>query len=157
MTLRGAVAQLAASSPPRAAIATHLADRVGRGRHRFAIKAPWAIAIATLGFVAVSLVLSANALTQTLTSFDPPGAISTDPLFLNINPAGKIVGAYYDAAQAVHGFVRDPDGTITPFDPPGAIYTFPRAINPGGEIAGIYGVPDPVHGVVYHGFVRSRH
>ena len=77
---------------------------------------------------------------------------------LAINNAGTITGAYLDASNRPHGFVRDHDGTITSFDVPGegtgsgqgvnAAYS----INPRREITGFY----TDDGYVYHGYLRAR-
>src|SRR6266496_2766750 len=49
----------------------------------------------------------------TITTFDAPGA-GTGPgqgtITFAINPAGTISGRYADAGDAIHGFVRTPDG-----------------------------------------------
>ena len=81
----------------------------------------------------------------TITEFDPPGSIGT---FMAdggcINPAGFIVGSYFDATFLEHCFVRDPDGTITAFDVPGAgigpLSTAPRlgASTRAGTIEEVY-------------------
>jgi predicted membrane protein len=77
-----------------------------------------------------------------------------------VNPKGAIAGAYTDASNVTHGFVRAPDGIITTFDVPGAgtvaspgIFpgTFPGGINREGVIAGAY--TDASN--VTHGFVRA--
>jgi uncharacterized membrane protein len=52
-----------------------------------------------------------------------------------INPAGELVGAYLDAANRIHGFLRK-GGTITTIDVPGAASTTCRGINANGEIVG---------------------
>ena len=111
----------------------------------------------------------------TITTFEAPGAGSeTVSGFLGtaipgvlggqgtysvgINPAGAITGFYVDASNAVHGFLRAPDGTFTTFDAP-SLYagggfgqgTYPGNINPAGWIAG-----NTVDGNdVAHGFVRA--
>ena len=77
-------------------------------------------------------------------------------------------GTYSGANNAVHGFLRHPNGTFTTFDTPGAItdtrphtdeegyivraVTTPQGINQAGELAGYYG---DAKGVV-HGFVRHK-
>jgi hypothetical protein len=40
------------------------------------------------------------------TQFNAPGAVFTDPTA--INPAGAIIGVYFDANFVVHGFLRLP-------------------------------------------------
>jgi hypothetical protein len=42
----------------------------------------------------------------TITNVDPPGSLSTFPSV--INPAGVIIGEFFDATGAAHGFVRTP-------------------------------------------------
>jgi hypothetical protein len=95
----------------------------------------------------------------TITTFDAPGAGTspgqgTQPFA--INPAGLITGFYFDAGDAIHGFLRTPDGTIGTIDVPGA-GTGPGqgttlfSITPAGAIAGRY-----VDGSdVFHGFLRT--
>ena len=95
----------------------------------------------------------------TITTFDAPGAGTgpgqgTQPFA--INPAGLITGFYLDAGDAIHGFLRTPDGAITTFDAPGAGTgpgqgTRPFSINPGGTISGRY----VDAGDVGHGFLRT--
>ena len=89
------------------------------------------------------------------TLFSPPGTLMTPPgtdLFspdntgqslkaprtLSINLQGAVTGSYTDAANARHGFVRNPYGTITSFDPPRGRQTTAADINDGGVIAGWY-------------------
>jgi hypothetical protein len=102
------------------------------------------LTLCTLG-----LSFSASAQGPTFTTFDPPGATSTQAF--SINPAGAITGFYVDASGD-HGFLRTRDGTFTTFDPPGATFTFPRSINPAGAITGYYLGAD----LVNHGFLRAR-
>jgi hypothetical protein len=101
----------------------------------------------------------------TITTFDAPcaGTDAFQGTFPDsgpniINPAGAIVGYYYDANFVAHGFVRDSDGTITTFDAPGAGSvtdsgqgTYPISIDPAGAIAG--STLDASN--VYHGFLRA--
>jgi hypothetical protein len=87
--------------------------------------------------------------------FDPPGSIFTNAL--SINPSGKIVGAYLDASNVFHGFVRAPDGTFTAIDAPGGGTgryqgSFAESINAAGDIVGAY--LDASY--VSHGFLRTR-
>lgn len=87
--------------------------------------------------VAALAIAAPSAWGQTFTTFDPPGSAGTSPV--SINPAGQIVGSYFDANFATHGFLRDTDGTITSFDAPGAAHgTLPVAITPQGLIVGTY-------------------
>lgn len=83
---------------------------------------------------------------------------------LTINPAGAITGYYQDAQEAIHGFLREPDGTFTTFDAPGAATTMADfgtlaiSINPAGVITGYYSdgsQPPGSSQIVYHGFVRN--
>jgi hypothetical protein len=71
-----------------------------------------------------------------ITSFDPPGSVSTSAY--GSNPEGAIAGYYSDSNGVTHGFVRAPDGKITTFDAPGSVGTFAAQINPAGVIAGNY-------------------
>lgn len=74
---------------------------------------------------------------QTFTTIDPPGSLGASAV--SINPAGEIVGNYFDAAFVTHGFLRTTDGIITSFDAPGAgVATFPVAITPQGLVVGWY-------------------
>jgi predicted membrane protein len=97
----------------------------------------------------------------TFTTFDVPGAgmgavQGTLPSgFAGINPKATITGAYVDANNVNHGFVRAPDGTITTFDVPGAGTgafqgTSPLGINAEGAITGYYIDANNVA----HGFLR---
>jgi hypothetical protein len=76
--------------------------------------------------------------------------------FAAINPKGTIAGAYVDANNGNHGFVRARDGTITTFDVPdagaGAFQgTSPFGINAQGAITGYYIDASNVG----HGFLRT--
>jgi len=89
--------------------------------------------------------------------FDPPGAAPPGTFTHDINPAGAIVGLYFDAMLMGHGFLRAPDGTITTFDVPGAGTgsgqgTLGENINDSEVIEGNY--IDASN--VAHGFVRAR-
>jgi hypothetical protein len=69
-----------------------------------------------------------------------------------------VTGAYLDASNVYHGFVRAPNGAITTFDVPGAGTgsgqgTIGEAINPVGTIPGNYIDASSVN----HGFVRDKH
>lgn len=98
--------------------------------------------VAMLTFVVVlTIAIQPSAQSQTYTTFDPAGSISTSPA--DINPAGAITGTYQDANSAYHGFLRAADGTITTFDAPGALIapyvgTSASVITPQGSIAGTY-------------------
>ena len=114
------------------------------------------LALCTLGF-------SVDACAQTITVFDVPDA-GTGPgqgtLGMAINSGGTIVGAYIDANNVWHGFLRPRDGTIATFDVPGAGTdagqgTFVGgvgAITPAGEVVGTYTDQTGVN----HGFLRDR-
>jgi hypothetical protein len=79
---------------------------------------------------------------ENYTSFDPPGSTDTEPTA--INPAGAIVGSFFDTGGLSHSFVRTHKGAVHAFDPPGAPCPLPgtnfcsRAvgITPDGAIAG---------------------
>jgi hypothetical protein len=104
---------------------------------------------------------------QTIAVFDTPGAgtgFLQGTVGIGITPAGAIAGAYIDANNVVHGFIRAPWGAFTTFDAPGAGTvpgvqgctescqgTIPWGINPAGEITGQYMDANNV----VHGFVRS--
>jgi hypothetical protein len=106
---------------------------------------------------------------QTIVVFDAPGAgtgLLQGTVGLGITPAGAIAGAYIDANNVAHGFIRAPRGAFTSFDAPGAGTgpgasgclescpgTVPWGINPAGEITGQY---IDVNNVA-HCFVRSAH
>ena len=60
------------------------------------------------------------------------------------------MGGYYDAAQALHGFTRAPNGVCTAIDVPGADATIPSGINNAGWIVG-----EEHSGGVAHAFVRN--
>ena len=86
-----------------------------------------------------------------ITTFDPPGSVSTEPT--SINPAGAITGYYRDASRGWLDFLRDRDGTFTIFDPNQySPFTAALSINPAGAIAGVwwdYSVD------MLHGFLRA--
>lgn len=71
-----------------------------------------------------------------LITIDYPGAVSTRAY--GTNPAGDIVGGYYDASGHEHGFVLRA-GRFTSFDWPGSTWTEGWGINPQGDIVGQYG------------------
>jgi hypothetical protein len=90
---------------------------------------------------------------STLTNFIPQGTVVA--LESGLNQEGAITGWYFDSAQAVHGYVRAPNGTITLFDDSdggtGAFQgTYGGSINSEGRITG--GVIDANY--VSHGFIR---
>jgi len=71
-----------------------------------------------------------------------PGTQGT--VVFGTNPAGDLVGAYLDAANKTHGFMRH-GGDITTIDVQGATLTTCRGINSKGEIVGRFDT---------HGFLR---
>ncbi len=99
----------------------------------------------------------------TFTSFDAPNASmmpNAGPPVLqgtfvtlesSLNVQGEIIGWYFDAKSAAHGYLRKSNGTFIEFDPPNSANTNPGAINSEGLIVG--GAYDS--GGVLHGFVRS--
>jgi hypothetical protein len=102
---------------------------------------------------------------QTITTFDV--ANSNDTQVGGLNSFGQVTGDYVTADRAVHGFLREPDGTIATFDVPGAaissnLGTFPRAINPTGQIIGYYDDTTTQSGgcnghcLTRHAFLRQR-
>ena len=74
-----------------------------------------------------------------------------------LNLEGAVTGLYYDANNAFHGFLRNPNGTFIKFEAPGADTTtpfngtFPESLNDFGAIAGSYLDINEV----YHGFERN--
>ena len=106
----------------------------------------FAVSLAASGFV-----LSANA--RTITTFDVPGSILTQPS--SINSGGVITGVYLDPSNLSHGFLRSATGAITTFEAPGAGTgqsqgTAPQSINKYGVITGWYTDSSGAG----HGFVR---
>jgi len=68
-----------------------------------------------------------------------------------INNLGQVVGHYYDGA--LHGFLRDADGTLTfPIDYPGATDTILAGINDKGWMTGYY---DDTKGIFHALFLQS--
>jgi hypothetical protein len=89
------------------------------------------ITTAALCLAAISAVPAQDV---TYEQFDVPGARLTRPF--GLNASGHIVGVYRDAQNAMHGFVRNPDGTYVTIDNPGAIFTNATGINARGDIVG---------------------
>lgn len=90
-----------------------------------------------------------GAVSQIIT-FDVPGS-SCQPAFIfctqafAMNASGAVVGWYADATQAMHGFLRQADGSFVGIDPPGAtcgavlrLCSQPAGINQAGAITGFY-------------------
>jgi hypothetical protein len=72
---------------------------------------------------------------KTVTSFDPPGSVRTEPAASNAN--GTIAGTYTDSAGAQHGFLYSA-GTFTLIDYPGAVQTALTGISATGALIGAY-------------------
>jgi hypothetical protein len=90
---------------------------------------------------------------QTITTFDV--ANSTDTQVGDLNSVGQVTGDYVTTDRAVHGFLREPDGTIATFDVPGGD-TYPGRINSAGEITGDFQDVSPSGTAGHlHGFVRT--
>ena len=110
----------------------------------------------TVPLAVCALALGISATAQTIITFDPQGSVLTEALA--VNDAGTIAGAFLDANNRPHGFVRAADGTITRFDVPGEGtgngqgVNSAYSINPKGEITGYY----TDHAYVYHGYLRAR-
>ena len=92
-------------------------------------------------------------LTGGMTTFDPPGATSTQAT--SINAGGAITGTYTGSDNIGHGFLREPDGTFVTFDAPnagttsGSFGTIPKSIDADGNIAGcVYDNSSALHGFV---------
>ncbi len=92
-------------------------------------------------------------LTGGVTTFDAPGATTTQPT--SINASGAITGTYTDSNNVGHGFLREPDGTFVTFDAPnagttsGSYGTVPESIDADGNIAGcVYDSSSHLHGFV---------
>jgi hypothetical protein len=106
----------------------------------------------------LGLGISANAQWPKIITFDAPGACTVPAcegagtIPSDINPAGEIVGTYYDASYVGHGFVRAPNGEFTTFNVPGAVVgTVVTSNNPAGAIAGFYGNAS----LVWYAFLRA--
>lgn len=82
----------------------------------------------------------------TFTSFDAPSSTGQRTIPTAINNRGQIAG-YTD-----HGFLRHPDGSIVIFDVPNAVSTQPTAIDPEGDITGVYLDSSSLS----HGFFRDK-
>jgi len=102
---------------------------------------------------------------QKIISFDAPGAGTIANPFVGtfptgMNNEGAIAGAYIDANQVYHGFLRTPKGNFVTFQAPGAdttpgsfngTGTYTMNVNDLGAITGNY---TDAQGIS-HGFVRS--
>src|SRR3989442_8297201 len=101
-----------------------------------------AIRMAFTGIV-VFLAAAVSAHGQSISSFDPPGSIYTQPF--SINNAGAVAG-YYSDGRTQHGFIRDANGTFTTFDAPGSTFTEAFSVNNAGAVAGSYSDGCTLHG-----------
>ena len=73
----------------------------------------------------------------TFTTFTPPADFLFPGIGPSINPAGDVVGTYWESPSSEHGYLRSKNGAFTTIDVPGAItVTEARAINPAGVIVG---------------------
>lgn len=91
-------------------------------------------------------------------SFDVPGSACQPAFFwctqaFSINASGAVIGWYADSTQAMHGFLREADGSFVGIDPPAtscggtfSICSRPSAINDEGTIVGAY---------AGHNYIRS--
>lgn len=96
---------------------------------------------------------SSVALAQTYKQVDVPysTAVFTE-IIGGPNLEGTSVGAWGDAAGALHGFSLTAKGVFTPIDPPDSTFTTPNFINLQGVIVGAYlDSTSPVP--VSHGFI----
>ena len=82
------------------------------------------------------------------TSFDPPGAISSEAT--TVIASGAAFGSYTDSGGVGHGYLRY-QGTFTTIDFPGASFTFVGGANPEGDCVG-----EEVTAGVAHSFVLSN-
>jgi len=77
-----------------------------------------------------------------------PGA--TASIAMAINQSDQVVGAYADAAGAVHGFL-DVEGVFSNIDFPGATHTQAIGLNDSAQVVGDYIADDKEHGFLYSG------
>jgi hypothetical protein len=89
-------------------------------------------------------------------TFEAPGADTTPNSYngtvpSSISDLGVVVGSYYDASGASHGFLRGSGGEFTTFNVPGQAGISPIAINLEGEVVGYY--IDPSNSI--HAFLRT--
>jgi len=93
----------------------------------------------------------------TITDFSVPAEMSGGAPAMDIGPSGTILGYYFDASGAAHGYMRFTWGNFVLFDDPQAGTasgqgTFPMTFKGGNTITGYYVGPNNV----VHGFVYSR-
>src|SRR4051812_41475098 len=87
-------------------------------------------------FCLAAFLLSIASYAQTITSFDVPGGLNTQPIA--ISSLGQITGSYQlPDTTRIRGFLRESTGRIVTFDVAG-MNTYPAAINAWGQITGIY-------------------
>src|SRR5437899_3109628 len=77
-----------------------------------------------------------------------PGAPASTAMA--INHSDHVVGAYADAAGAVHGFL-DVEGVFSNIDFPGATHTQAIGLNDSTQVVGDYIADDTEHGFLYSG------
>ncbi len=111
-----------------------------------------------LCFVSLLIGLSARSSAATIyafTTFDVPGAISTESF--GINDAGQIVGVFNNPPNPgmfplAHGFLKD-GASFTTIDVPGAISTEAHGINDAGQIVGNFQDATGTHAFLKDGAV----
>lgn len=77
-----------------------------------------------------------SAISFSFTSFDFPGATSTQSV--GINSSGTLVGSYSDSAGIAHGFISEANGKFIAVDFPGAISTVLERISDSNQAVGFY-------------------
>jgi hypothetical protein len=84
---------------------------------------------------------------------DEPGALPGGTTPTGINPAGDIVGFYFDGGSNLHGFLLS-KGRFDTIDVPAAFGIITRAfgINPRGDIVGTYFDGSSIE----HGFLLTK-
>ena len=111
-----------------------------------------ALVAALLACTLTGITLPAPALTPfPFTIIDAPNAGPKGTQVESINDAGQMVGAFTDAGDKIHGFLRTSTGAFVTIDVPGAASTYAAGINDAGRIVG--GFDDA--GGKTHGFLRT--
>jgi len=105
------------------------------------------VGLAGMALACFGLANPLQAAGPTFTSFDYPGAVSTDGV--GINRCGDIVGHYVDPAGIDHGYLLHKGGFVT-IDFPGGSGGHAHGINSGGAIVGEYFI-----GKTFHGYLLS--
>src|SRR5579862_9889999 len=77
-----------------------------------------------------------SAVSFSFTSFDFPGATSTQSM--GINSSGTLVGSYSDSAGVTHGFISVANGKFIRVDFPAAISTVLERITDSNQGVGFY-------------------